>query len=180
MCQQLARDVKIDLKLGKRSYSLNLWQRKADPASRLEALLAVPATTNHLYLEKASDSPYPSYTENALAPSLNFKRMKYFMDHAKPATDEQKAEFANRPKYFSSPIEGDLRGVCNTFIATAERDPLRDEGEAYGRKLVEVGVRVSMRRYTGVPHPFMHMLTIKKAQMYMDDICDELRRAHGA
>ncbi len=70
--------------------------------------------------------------------------------------------------------------VRRTYVATASCDPLRDEGEGYARKLVENGVQVTVRRYTGVPHPFMHMLVVKKAQMYMDDICDHLRMAHGA
>jgi len=34
---------------------------------------------------------------------------------------------------------------------------LRDEGEAYGRKLVKAGNEVTMKRFGGVPHPFMHM-----------------------
>ncbi|KAK2594293.1 hypothetical protein QQS21_007999 [Conoideocrella luteorostrata] len=145
-----------------------------------QAILAVPATTSHLGLEKASDSPFPSFTENEVAPCLDWARMKFFMDHAQPTSEAARAELEKRPQFFSSPIDGDVRGVCDTFIATAERDPLRDEGEAYGQKLIQAGVRVAMRRYTGVPHPFMHMLVVKKAQMYMDDVCSELRRAHNA
>ncbi|KAJ6439782.1 zinc finger transcription factor 1 [Purpureocillium lavendulum] len=159
MAQQLARDENIDLKL---------------------AVLAVPATDSHLGLEKASDSPFPSFSENALAPCLNWARMKYFMNHCEPQTDAQRAELAARPVWHSSPIKGNLRGVCDTMVLTAECDPLRDEGEAYARKLTEAGVRVTVRRYTGVPHPFMHMLTINKAKMYINDVCAELRRVHGA
>jgi acetyl esterase/lipase len=44
-----------------------------------------------------------------------------------------------------------------TVIYTAECDPLRDEGEAYARRLVEAGNEVILKRFKGVPHPFMHM-----------------------
>jgi acetyl esterase/lipase len=131
-------------------------------------------------LQKPSDCPFASYTDNALAPCLNFKRMKYFMDMAVASDEASQAEYNSRPQFFRAPIDGNVAGVCDTFIATADCDPLRDEGEAYGAKLLQAGVRVSSRRYTGVPHPFMHMLVIKKAQMYVDDICGELRRVHGA
>lgn len=129
---------------------------------------------------KASDSPYPSFVENEVAPCLNWARMAYFMGHCVPKDGRERAEIEGKPLFHRSPVDGDLRGVCDTFIATAECDPLRDEGEAYGQKLVEAGVRVTTRRYTGVPHPFMHMMLIKKAQMYAADICSELKRAHGA
>ena len=136
----------------------------------------MPATTCHLYMQKADDSPYASFVENEVAPCLNWKRMKYFMGHAAPKNAAEKAILDKYPSFWMSPIDGDLRGVCDTFIAVAERDPLRDEGEAYAQALLEKGVRVSARRYTGVPHPFMHMLVLEKAKMYMEDVCAELRR----
>lgn len=142
------------------------------------AILSVPSTSTRRGMTKPEDSPFPSMAENALAPCLNWKRVSFFAAVAEKSMKE--GEWDALPRFMRSPIEADsFDGICATFIATAGCDPLRDEGEAYGQKLVEAGVRVTMRRYTGVPHPWMHMVGIKKAQMYIDDICSALKYAHG-
>ncbi len=43
------------------------------------------------------------------------------------------------------------------FITTAAFDPLRDEGEAYGRKLCEAGVPVTVHRFDGMMHAFFQL-----------------------
>ena len=131
-------------------------------------------------MTKASDSPYASFTENEFAPCLNWARMSWFSSHYAPKNEGERAALAARPEFHIRPVAGVLKGVCDTFIATAGADPVRDEGENYARKLAQAGVKVIHRRYTGVPHPFMHMLAIRKAQMYVEDICAELKKAHGA
>jgi acetyl esterase len=47
-----------------------------------------------------------------------------------------------------------LKGLPPTLIQVAENDVLRDEGEAYGRKLLEAGVYATTVRYNGVIHDF--------------------------
>jgi len=47
-----------------------------------------------------------------------------------------------------------LKGLPPTLIQVAENDVLRDEGEAYGRKLLEAGVKATTIRYNGVIHDF--------------------------
>jgi acetyl esterase len=55
-----------------------------------------------------------------------------------------------------SPIKrGDLSGLPEALIVTAEFDPLRDEGELYARRLAEAGVPSVMRRYDGAGHGFV-------------------------
>jgi len=47
-----------------------------------------------------------------------------------------------------------LKGLPPTLIQVAENDVLRDEGEAYGRKLLNAGVEATTVRYNGVIHDF--------------------------
>lgn len=54
-----------------------------------------------------------------------------------------------------SPLLGDLRGMPDTLIVTAEFDGLRLEGEAYARKLALSGANVRLIRYNGTDHAFM-------------------------
>jgi acetyl esterase len=47
-----------------------------------------------------------------------------------------------------------LDGLPPTYVATCEFDPLRDEGEAYARRLEDAGVRVIFRRHEGQLHGY--------------------------
>jgi acetyl esterase/lipase len=62
-----------------------------------------------------------------------------------------------RKTIYASPLQAtieQLRGLPPTLIQVAENDVLRDEGEAFGRKLVEAGVQATTVRYNGVIHDF--------------------------
>jgi acetyl esterase len=48
-----------------------------------------------------------------------------------------------------------LAGLPRTLIITAENDVLRDEGEAYGRRLIQAGVEVVTTRYNATIHDFV-------------------------
>lgn len=50
----------------------------------------------------------------------------------------------------------DFSGLPPAHVATGGFDPLRDEGEAYARKLAEAGVPVSLRRHPTLVHPFVN------------------------
>ncbi|WP_336216429.1 alpha/beta hydrolase [Nonomuraea sp. LPB2021202275-12-8] len=64
----------------------------------------------------------------------------------------------------------DLGGLPPTFVITAELDPLRDEGESYGRKLAEAGNLVTMKRFKGTIHGFFRMPgTIRLGQVALTD-----------
>lgn len=111
--------------------------------------------------EKASDSPNPSMREMEHAPTLNWARLKWF-DNLKwqsISTDpaEKQKQIAAVSWYANALKAPDFTNLPKTVIYTAGCDPLRDEGEAYARKLVEGGNEVVQKRFVGVPHPFMHM-----------------------
>ena len=55
-----------------------------------------------------------------------------------------------------SPIKRkDLTGLPPALIVTAEYDPLRDEGEVYGKRLAEAGTPTIVRRYESAGHGFV-------------------------
>lgn len=62
-----------------------------------------------------------------------------------------------RNEPYNAPLKAtveQLKGLPPTLIQVAENDILRDEGEAYGRKLDEAGVPVTLVRYDGMIHDF--------------------------
>lgn len=93
----------------------------------------------------------PSYSEFAVDHHLTRTEMEWFR-HLYLA----RAEDALSP-YASPLLAPDLSGLPPAVVITAECDPLRDEGEAYARRLAEAGVEVACTRYAGMIHPFFSL-----------------------
>jgi acetyl esterase/lipase len=92
-----------------------------------------------------------SYIEFADGPFLLAKSMAWFWDAYLP--DESK-----RNEITASPLRAsleELAGLPETFLIVDENDVLRDEGEAYARRLIEAGVRTTTVRYNATIHDFM-------------------------
>jgi acetyl esterase len=58
---------------------------------------------------------------------------------------------------YVNPLSAQVSGLPPAHIVTAEFDPLRDEGEDYGRRLGQAGVAARIHRYEGMFHGFMSM-----------------------
>ncbi|MBO6556200.1 MAG: alpha/beta hydrolase [Pseudomonadales bacterium] len=90
-----------------------------------------------------------SYSENAEGYLLTIDSMRWFWNHY-VGHDES---LGLHP--LASPMRADdLSGLPPALIMTAEFDPLRDEGEAYGERLKEAGVKTDVQRYEGLIHGF--------------------------
>jgi acetyl esterase len=97
---------------------------------------------------------YASRGENAEGYFLTARDMDWFF--ARYLGDPSPAEvqaLVDDPRI--APLRTpDLTGVAPAVIATAEYDPLRDEGVAYAAALVAAGVPVWHRTYAGLVHGF--------------------------
>lgn len=91
-----------------------------------------------------------SYNLYANGRFLTKNMMKWFWDNYLPDT-------AKRTEKYASPLQAslaELKGLPPALVQTAENDVLRDEGEAYARKLNEAGVPVTLTRYNGLIHDY--------------------------
>ncbi|MGV0791199.1 alpha/beta hydrolase [Mycolicibacterium sp. XJ1819] len=72
----------------------------------------------------------------------------------------------------------DVAGLPNTYIATAEYDPLCDEGEHFGVRLEEAGVPTTTKRFEGMLHGFFWTLAANpSASGIIDDLVATLHKA---
>jgi acetyl esterase/lipase len=98
-----------------------------------------------------------SYREFAEGPFLRAQSMAWFWDAYLPDT-------ARRGEITASPLRAsvdDLAGLPEAFLLVDENDVLRDEGEAYARKLIQAGVRTTSVRYNGIIHDFMMLNPVR-------------------
>lgn len=76
-----------------------------------------------------------------------------------------------------SPIKRkDLSGLPPALVVTAECDPLRDEGELYGRNLAQAGVPATVRRYESAAHGFVQYFSwLPEFQGVFDETANFIR-----
>lgn len=99
-----------------------------------------------------------SYIEFADGPHLTAKAMAWFWDAYLP-------DVAERDQITASPLRASLdqlSGLPPAFVIVDENDVLRDEGEAYARKLTEAGVPTASVRYNGTIHDFMMLNPLRE------------------
>ncbi|WP_327588386.1 alpha/beta hydrolase [Nonomuraea sp. NBC_00507] len=101
-----------------------------------------------------------SYREFADGPYLTAGAMAWFWD-AYTTDPAQRAEITASPLRAS--LE-ELAGLPPAFVIVDENDVLRDEGEAYARKLTAAGVLTTSVRYNGTLHDFMMLNPLRDTQ----------------
>jgi acetyl esterase len=117
-----------------------------------------------------------SYNQYANDRFLTKNMMRWFWDHYIPNVQQRRETYA-------SPLQAtleELKGLPPTLVQTAENDVLRDEGEAYARKMDEAGVEVTLVRMQGMIHdygllnPLAHIPAVQSALRYA---ANELKKA---
>ncbi|MEW5716152.1 alpha/beta hydrolase [Pseudomonas sp. SB113] len=111
-----------------------------------------PAIKFQLLLWPVTDANFEtaSYNQYAEGHFLTRNMMKWFWDNY--TTDANQ-----RAEIYASPLRAttdQLKGLPPALIQTAGADVLRDEGEAYARKLDQAGVPVTAVRYNGMIHDY--------------------------
>jgi acetyl esterase len=98
-----------------------------------------------------------SYRTFADGPYLTAKAMAWFWDAYLPEKDK-------RGEVTASPLRAsveELAGLPPALVIVDENDVLRDEGEAYARRLTEAGVATTSVRYNGTIHDFMMLNPVR-------------------
>jgi acetyl esterase len=93
----------------------------------------------------------PSYQEFGENHYLTKSEMEWFRSHYLRSMEDA------RDPHASPLLVPDLSELPSALIITAECDPLRDEGEAYAKRLANDGVPVTYTRYPGMIHPFFSL-----------------------
>jgi acetyl esterase/lipase len=111
-----------------------------------------------------------SYTTYGDVLTLSTEDMRWFWDQYVP-------DPASRTSPLAAPLRSPrLAALPPTFIASAECDALRDEGEEYALRLRVVGVPVRHQQYDGTVHGFFTMpQRLQTARDVLADCADFLR-----
>ncbi|HEY1776657.1 MAG TPA: alpha/beta hydrolase [Solirubrobacteraceae bacterium] len=124
---------------------------------RDEAPEALPSLQLLLYANTDLTGSQPSMREKATGFGLEVETVRFFNSQWVP--DETRWGDPG-----ISPLHArDLSGLPSALVVSAEHDPLRDESEAYARRLLEAGVEVELRREPGLIHGFMTLDEVSPA-----------------
>ncbi|ALU43566.1 alpha/beta hydrolase [Pseudoalteromonas rubra] len=113
-----------------------------------------------------SNPHYPSYNEYAQGHFLSRDLMAWMWDHYLEKPEQ-------RNEIYAAPLRASveqLKGLPPALIQVAEKDILRDEAEAYARKLNKAGVPVTITRYNGMIHDFGLLNALSNVQAVQDSL----------
>jgi acetyl esterase len=114
-----------------------------------------------------------SYREFAEGYFLTEKQMDWYTRHYLGDTDPSDPRI-------SPLLAKDLADLPPAYVAVAGFDPLRDEGEAYARRMAEAGVTVGLRRHDGLIHAFVNSTGVgRTGREALLEACGALRMGVG-
>ena len=124
-----------------------------------------------VYPDVDSEMTFPSIKENGEGLFLYEVDIRWFKQSYLAGRDP-------RHPYISPLHADDLSGLPPAYVVVAEYDPLRDETEAYARRLEEAGVPVTVKRYDGQLHAFFTAIDIyAAAQSAVADAAEMVARS---
>ncbi len=134
-----------------------------------------PKLAFQLLIYPATDGALDTYSHKTFKDYfLTDGAVRYFWGHY------VRGEADKRDPLASPALAKSLRGLPPALIITAEFDPLRDEGEAYGEKLRAAGVPVTTTRYNGMIHGFFTMTgVLDQGKKAIEEASSALRKAFG-
>jgi acetyl esterase len=133
-----------------------------------------PPLTFQLLIYPATDLRMrsPSIEENGEGYYLTKRDMVWFRGHYISSEQDLAHPLA------SPLLVPDLHSLPPALVITAEFDPLRDEGEAYGKRLAEAGIPATVSRYGGMIHGFVSMAPVlDQGKNAIAESCHALRSA---
>lgn len=129
-------------------------------------ILIYPSTHN----DHSDETGFSSVREFGRDFLLTSRRIRDYMDLYISSKED-----LNNP-YLAPLISEDLSNQPDTLIITAEYDPLRDEGEAYGKKLSDHGNKVFVYRMKDALHGFIslprHFVHVKRSYKIINKFLD--------
>ncbi|MBA2365447.1 MAG: alpha/beta hydrolase [Actinobacteria bacterium] len=133
-----------------------------------------PAGQILIYPVMDFDFDTASYREHAEGFGLTRESMRWYWDCY--------ASTEARSDPLAAPLQAaDLAGLPPALVISAEHDVLRDEAEAYARRLEAAGVPVTLSRYDGMVHGFFRMAgAVDAGSELIDEIAGWLRALPGA
>lgn len=132
---------------GNLAAALSLMARDTGEFMPRQQILIYPALWN----DYTEDTPFESVRENGTDYLLTAPRIEAYLD-----LYQSKPEDRLSP-YFAPLLEDELEGLPRTLILTAEYDPLRDEGEEFGRRLEAAGNKVAVHRIPDAFHGYFSL-----------------------
>jgi len=126
---------------------------------------------------------YPNTDQLADDPSMRAADDPFLFN--RHSVDWYRRHYLANPGDAANPLASPLRaqslaGLPPALVITAEFDPLRDQGEAYARRLAREGVQVELSRYPGMAHGFFTMIgTVDASRAAIEQAASRLREWFG-